>query len=109
MGYRMLPTFTIAEDIPTETAKKIVDSCPVNIIELKGKKINITEPSDCTLCGACEEAGGSKNIQVDPDETGFIISMESNGAMSNSQTIDQAFQVLESKTKEFQKQIEEAL
>lgn len=109
VGYRMLPTFTIAEEIPSETAKKIVESCPVNIIELKGKKLNITEPSDCTLCGACEEVGGSQHIQVDSDETGFIISIEGSGAMSNSHVIEQAFNVLEEKTKEFQKQIEEAL
>ncbi len=109
VGYRMMPQFTIAEDIPSEMAKKIVESCPVNIIELKGKKLNITEPSDCTLCGACEEVGGSKNIQVDPEETGFVINMETMGGMTNSQIIEQAFIVLEEKAKAFQKQIEEAL
>ena len=109
IGYRMLPQFKIAESVSAEEGKKIVESCPVNIIELKGKKLNITEPADCTLCGKCEEVGGSAIIQVDPDDSGFILNIETSGSLSPDEAINGAFTILEEKTKDFLKEIKDAL
>ncbi len=109
VGYRNLPLFTVSENIPSETMEKIVKSCPVNIIEMKGKKLSITEPGDCTLCGHCEETGGSQNISVDPDDTGFILMIEGTGALPNKETLNQACQILIQKTGSFADQIKEGL
>jgi DNA-directed RNA polymerase subunit D len=109
IGFRPLPLFTIGEKVENEKAQKIVESCPVNIIEMKGGKLSITESSDCTLCGACEEIGGSENIQVDPDETGFMLMVEGAGTMSTKDLIDQAFKILTEKTNEFEKEVKEGL
>lgn len=109
IGYRMLPIFTINETIPTPMMERIANSCPVNIIEIRGKKLNITEPANCTQCGNCEETGGPQNIQVDTDDTGFILMMESHGGMSNKQILHEACNVLLSKTKSFTEQIKEGL
>mgnify|MGYP001579340742 CR=1 FL=1 len=109
IGYRMLPQFKIAESVSVEEGKKVVDSCPVNIIEMKGKKLNITEPADCTLCGKCEETGGSSVIQVDPDDSGFVFNIETSGSLSPEEVVHGAFAILEEKTKDFLKEIKDAL
>lgn len=108
-GYRAMPIFTISEDIPSDMMQKIVASCPVKIIEVKGKKLSITEPSDCTLCGHCEEVGGSANIQVDADDSSFILMMETHGGLSNKEILHQACALLVEKSKSFVDQIEEGL
>ncbi len=109
IGYHMLPMFTINETIPVPMMEKIAASCPVNIIEIRGKKLNITEAANCTQCGNCEETGGAQNIQVDTDDTGFILMMESHGGMTNKQILHEACNVLLSKTKRFTEQIKEGL
>lgn len=109
VGYRNLPIFTINDTIPMEMQEKLVKSCPVNIIETKGKKLSITEPSDCTLCGNCEEVGGSANVRVDPDDSGFILMMEGTGAMENKEILHSACEILLKKTGEFASQIKEGL
>ncbi|MFH0970601.1 MAG: DNA-directed RNA polymerase subunit D [Candidatus Diapherotrites archaeon] len=109
IGYRALPIFTIADTISPAIMEKIIKSCPVNIIETKGKKLSITEAGDCTLCGRCEEVGGSQHIQVDADDSGFILMMETHGGMSNKDILHSACNVLIEKTKDFHHQIEEGL
>lgn len=109
VGYRALPVFTINEDIPSDTMQKIAASCPVKIIEVKGKKLSITQEADCTLCGHCEEVGGSTNIQVDADDTGFILMMETTGGMTNQQILHEACGILLQKTNDFMSQIKEGL
>ncbi len=108
IGYRALPVFKIQDDIPVEMMNKIAASCPVNIIEVKGKKLNITQEADCTLCGACEETGG-QYIQVDADDTGFILMMETTGALSNQEILHQACEILHQKTTDFIEQLKEGL
>src|SRR6185369_8770505 len=49
VGFRNLPFFTINENIPMELQERIVKSCPVSVLETKGKKLSVTEPSDCVL------------------------------------------------------------
>ncbi len=108
-GYRAMPVFTISENIPAEAMQRIADSCPVKIIEIKGKKLNITEPGDCTLCGNCEEVGGSAHIQVDADDSSFILMLETHGGLSNKDILHQACDILIEKTKGFASQLEEGL
>ncbi|MEK6820796.1 MAG: DNA-directed RNA polymerase subunit D [archaeon] len=109
IGYRAMPVFDIKDDIDAKTMEKIVQSCPVKIIEAKGKKLNITEPSDCTLCGHCEEVGGSHNIKVDADEGSFILMMESHGGMSSKDILNTACEILSQKATRFHELIEEGL
>jgi DNA-directed RNA polymerase subunit D len=109
VGFRALPVFTINESIPSEIMQRIAQSCPVNIIEVKGKKLNITQEADCTLCGHCEEVGGSSNIQVDADDTGFTLMLETHGGLSNKDILHQSCNILVEKTKGFLSQIEEGL
>lgn len=109
IGFRALPTFTINDTIDANTMQKIAASCPVKIIEVKGKKLSITQESDCTLCGACEEVGGSQNIQVDADDTGFILMLESTGALSTKEILHTACEIISTKTSEFMEQIKEGL
>lgn len=109
IGFRALPMFTINDTINGEIMQKIAASCPVKIIEVKGKKLSITQEADCTLCGACEEIGGSQNIQVDADDTGFILMMESTGALSTKEILHTACEIIAKKADEFIEQIKEGL
>lgn len=109
IGFRALPVFTINDEIPADMMQKIAASCPVKIIEVKGKKLSITQEADCTLCGACEEVGGSRSIQVDADDTGFILMMESTGALSNQEILHQSCEIIANKADEFITQIKEGL
>lgn len=109
IGFRALPVFTINDDIPVEMMQKIVASCPVRVIEIKGKKLSITQEADCVLSGSCEEIGGSHNIRVDADDTGFILMMESTGSLENREILHQACEIIATKADEFITHVKEGL
>lgn len=41
-----------------------VSVCPVNVLELKGKKVSVARPKDCLECGACVSACPNKALNL---------------------------------------------
>lgn len=84
----------------TDDAKKIVNACPKNILEVKGTKVVLADPYECNECKACEEAGGG-DVKVTGDPSKFVFTVESISGLDPEYIVGKAAEILEGKAKEF--------
>lgn len=98
-SYRMLPELVVHKE--RENWKKVIESCPKNVLDVKAKKLVLTDPVGCNLCGACMEECKDGEIEIIPDETSYIVTIETFGGLSNSEIVEKAVDRLQEKTKAF--------
>ena len=98
--YKYLPDLKVKKG--AKDPKAIVDSCPVEVFELKGKDVVVKDLMRCHLCGAC--------VDVDPDhvelnESGedFIFTVESWGQLSPKEIVETAISIMDAKAEEIVK------
>lgn len=103
-AYKYMPVFELDEKA-CDGCGACVKACPVNIIELAGKKPKISDIMLCTMCKACAEACPPKAIRIGSDPTKFIFHIESTGSMPPEQILLKAIGILEGKANEFSKQV----
>jgi len=106
IGYRELPTLAVSSDF--KAGKEAVEACPVNILELKGQKVELREPEKCSLCAACVDAAKGEGIKLEFDKSTYIFTMEPTAGLTAKETIEGAINAIESKSKEFEKLIGKA-
>ena len=101
-AYKYMPVFELDEK-KCDGCGACVKACPVNIIELAGKKPKISDIMLCTMCKACAEACPPKAIRIGSDPTRFVFRIESTGGMPSEQILLNAIGVLGNKLDEFSK------
>ncbi|GIX64129.1 DNA-directed RNA polymerase II, putative [Babesia caballi] len=115
VAYKMEPVITInkqeAEKLPLEDKALIVQSCPRKVFKLSTPKnmmssamkteLVVENNLDCIYCDECvnqaRELGIRDLIRVQPDETKFHFTVESNGAVPPEKILEICLDILEEK------------
>lgn len=106
-AYKYVPLIKV-DDKLCDQCEDCVAMCPKNILVKTGDRITIKNLLDCTLCQDCVDAcqKNPKAIEVTWDETSFLLSLESTGALKAEKIFGEAINILEAKTQNFLKELE---
>jgi DNA-directed RNA polymerase subunit D len=101
--YKYNPSIDVTKDVKDH--KAVVESCPVNVFELKNNKavVNAKKEFRCHLCGNCLEADPKMKLNEKDDE--FIFTVEPWGQLSAKEMVEEAMNIFKSKVDEFSKQL----
>lgn len=86
--------------------EEVARVCPVNILEANGE-FRVTDIEKCTLCKLCEEASEGR-IKVRGDPTRFLFRFETDGALTATQVLAKALEILEQRLAEVAEGTEKA-
>ncbi len=100
VGYRNLAKITVSKDLHGK--KEHVDSCPVNVFDLKGDKISVSRPLNCILCMNCVDVSKGK-ISVDPINDSFVFNVETVSGLDIKDLVKSSLEVLDGKLDTFEK------
>ncbi len=97
--YKGYPKITLDK---VKNVDEVIKSCPVNVFEGKGKKLEVVNLEACILCMACVDISDpSEAIKVEASEKDFIFTLESWGKLSPEQILATSLDVLDDKLDEF--------
>ncbi|MFC1753505.1 DNA-directed RNA polymerase subunit D [Thermoproteota archaeon] len=101
--YKYKPAVEVTKDVKDH--KAVVESCPVNVFELKNNKavVNAKNELRCHLCGNCAEVDDKVKLNEKDDE--FIFTVEPWGQLSAKEMVEEAMSIFKSKVDEFSKQL----
>ncbi|MDO8646963.1 MAG: DNA-directed RNA polymerase subunit D [Candidatus Diapherotrites archaeon] len=103
VGYRN--THTITVDKECNACEDCVKHCPKNILEVKAKKIVITDALKCNACKACVNYCDKGHIKLETDPENFVFFIESHGQSDSEEVALHAIEALKEKVSEFKKSI----
>jgi DNA-directed RNA polymerase subunit D len=106
IGFQQLPIINTSEDC--NNCEDCIKACPVNVLEIKAKKVVLKNQIDCILCGKCRDVCKHKALALDFDKNAFILNVETHGNMSNAEVLSRAAKALSEKVGEFQKAVKGA-
>ncbi len=95
--YKYVPNITIKKG--SKDPKAIVDSCPVNVFELKDKDPAVKNLLNCHLCGACVDADPD-HVKLEESGADFVFTIESWGQLSPKEIVETAVEIINSKAEE---------
>ena len=75
---------------------------------IKGKKVVLTKPNECNLCGACVDACNKDAIKLDFDSSSFIFTIEPTAGLTKKEIVELATKELLGKSKQFAKELKKA-
>lgn len=101
-GYKYYPIIKIDKK-KCNKCKECADACPVNILKATKTKVSVTDKKLCTLCNSCMDVCEEGAISVEGDDTKFIFSIESQGALAPKDIFKKACEILEIKAKTLSK------
>jgi len=105
-AYKYVPTISVDGKL-CDSCGDCTKVCPKNILSKAGSKIEVRNTNDCTLCQDCVDACQKKPkaIEVTWDESSFILSIESTGALSAERILREALNILKGKLTDFLNQL----
>ena len=95
--YKYYPIINVKKG--SKDPKAIVDSCPVNVFELKGKDVSVKNPLACHLCAACVDADPD-HVTLEESGKDFIFTVESWGQLSPKEILETAVEIIGAKADE---------
>jgi len=101
-GYKYYPIIEIDQK-KCNLCKKCVDACPKNILEIKDKKLVVTDIEKCITCESCMEICENNAIIARSDKNAFLFRFETDGSLSAKEALQESVSILEKKYKEFAK------
>lgn len=99
--YKYKPAIEI--DKKCDNCGKCVDVCPLNIFEMKDKKLALNKDNvlKCHLCGACQEECPKDVIKIADNENEFLFYIESWGQLNYKEMLTEAVKIFQSHLDEF--------
>ncbi|MBL7054437.1 DNA-directed RNA polymerase subunit D [Candidatus Woesearchaeota archaeon] len=103
--YKYKPIVEIGD---VKNPEAVVESCPLNIFEIKDDKLVVSKDKlfSCTLCEACADADADMKIKFDDRE--FIFYMESWGQLNCKEIINEAVKIFDDTLDEFSDALKKA-
>jgi DNA-directed RNA polymerase subunit D len=84
---------------------KCIEQCAKKTLRVEGSKVVVENPFECNLCMECADVCPQKCIKIDPIDTGFIFNVESVSGLPPEDIVLDAVDILQSKVKEFGKNL----
>jgi DNA-directed RNA polymerase subunit D len=84
--------------------EKCVKACPVNVLALKRKTVELVDPYNCTLCGYCRDACKEEALDLSYKEDEFILRIEPIGQLDSRDVLVKACELLKERAEEFDKE-----
>jgi len=104
VGYKYYPEIKINTE-KCDGCGKCVKSCPKNVLALKGKKLEIKDIEECSLCKSCEAVCSSGAIKIKGDDSKFIFRFETDGSMTARSAIETALKIMGEKCSEVEEKL----
>lgn len=101
-GYRNVVDFNAEK---CSLCQKCVKLCPLNIIEIKNKKVSLTKEELCTLCGQCRDYCPEKAIKIGIKPDSFVAHLEATQGIELKEIAAKATEILREKVKELGKEV----
>lgn len=95
----------IIVDKECDLCEDCIKQCPKNILEVKAKKIVLTDALECNACAACRDYCEKKMIKIETVPDSFLLYIESHGQLKSEEILQKALEELQEKTKEFKKSL----
>jgi DNA-directed RNA polymerase subunit D len=86
--------------------KRAAATCPVNILEVAGGKLSVTDEVKCIDCGACEKVCEHGSIQIAADEEDFFLRFETDGSVTTREALRFALKDLKRRFEELREAIQ---
>lgn len=99
-GYKFYPIVDIDQKKCT-SCNKCIEACPKRILEMKNKKLVVTDIEQCTTCKSCVDICETDAITVSDDEHRFLFRFETDGSLSTKEVLQESVAILAKKYEEF--------
>lgn len=96
VGYKYYPEINIEYE-KCDMCEDCIESCPVDILEVKDGKINVTDVEECKMCNACVETCEFNAIDVGGREDKIILTYETDGSLTTEDTLKKGLEILQEK------------
>lgn len=103
IGYRNVSSITV--DKECDLCEECIKQCPQKILEVKGKKIVLTDAVECNACKACVDSCGKRLLKIETLPNNFTLFIETHGQLENDEILLKAIEALQEKVSEFKKSI----
>lgn len=103
-SYREVAKLSVSNDC--NGCKECVEACPVDVLEMKGKKVSLANPEGCILCGACVDACKEEALKLEFDGNTFLFSVEPITGLSAKEVVEGSVKALLEKSKEYSKALQ---
>ena len=103
---RGVPRIRMAKNIPPDIAEAIKKVCPKDVFEVVDGKLKVADLYRCTVCLLCEKEYPDY-VKVGIDESSSILHFESIGQLTIKEIIEEAFDIMIGKLKEFRDRVGE--
>ena len=104
--FKYLPKFTLNIEKCT-LCGWCTEVCPKNVIKLVDDKVCIQNILDCSICRACSDVCSDRALIVEGDNTSFIFTLESTGALPIDRIIREALRIINDKLSKLESEIKE--
>lgn len=104
-SYKYLPKIEIDQEA-WDDWEECANSCPKDVFEVEDGELKVVDLEECTLCNSCVETC-PEAIEVEGDETKFIFTIESTGAMSPDRILKESLEIMRDKCTEFNEKLDE--
>jgi len=91
--YRNVPNLIIDKKVDLKEIEHVVDKCPRQLLEKKGKTIILKDEFSCDLCGYCGLMTDYK-LKVEPKSDEFILFIEPYGNMEIERIISKSVDII---------------
>lgn len=98
--YRMETKITVDKK-HLDDVKEIIDQLPKDLVELKGDKLQLTDPSKESILESYLEKNKSEFITISRDPSKLLFSFETDGSMSAKAALQESVSILAKKYEEF--------
>jgi hypothetical protein len=87
--------------------KAFVEELPKDLVELKGDKLELVDPSKASVFESYVEKSKDDYITITKDPTKLLFSFETDGSMSAKTALQESINILTKKYEEFRKNLKD--